>query len=447
MYNKLPEKDYVAIVVGGSNDIMHRGAVRAKILGITNDFADEDQPYVYPAITNGLQQVPPIGYYLRVRFLHGDINSGYYYAMSPTANIAPPVFTESYPDVAVGNLGEDGFFYTHNRQTHITEINNPGNNSQLTWDAAGFVTYESNVAHKNAGMGAKTNTGENLQHVLTEGTIDIFTCMPVGHNRKASGIGQGSEYLTISHISQATIDAFHGTMQPQTPTETPTVPQTESDIPKIDLVNMKGEVVDHVPIERTDQMVKRKGKVAKRIIVCHSEKECFPVMCNKFMTTMSNAHYLVGWNEGDPEILSDAKPVEAPTMPNATPATGSTAPATGEAAEMVAEMSTPVSTADDSKQYLKNTGFYQFIDIEDDAGMFGDATVGGEKANVDAVIIMLVNGFPVSDFTSYQREKVNILVQHIRKKFDNPDLPVITPNDFDTPNPRIDMSGFPVDGY
>ena len=412
MFNKLPDKDYTAIVVGGSNDIMHRGAVRVKILGITNDFSDDEQPYVYPAITTGLQQVPQIGYYLRVRFLHGDVNNGYYYGVSQTPNIAPAVFTENYPDVAVANLGEDGFFYTHNRKTHITDIVNPGNNSQITWDASGFVTYESNVAHGNAGMGAKDNKGENLQHVLTEGTIDIFTCMPVGHNRKTSGLGQGSEYLTVSHVSQATIDAFHGSVQPQVQSETPAAPQTEADVPKMDIINKSGDVVMSVPIDRTDKMVKRKGKANKRIIVCHSEGECFPVMAKKFMETTSNAHYLVGRAEGDPEVLS----------------------------------TTPSLEGVDAKQSLRNTGFYQFIDIEDDAGLFSNATVNTEKANVDAVIIMLV-GSAKADFTSYQRGIVDKLVEHVRAKAGNDEIPVITPNDFDVPNLVADMSNFPVDGY
>lgn len=407
MFNNLPDRDYTGIVVGGSNDTMHRGAVRVKILGITNDYEDDEQPYVYPAITTGIQQVPQVGYYLRIRFVGGDINSGYYYAMSQTPNINPAVFTENYPDAAVANLGEDGFFYTHNRHTHISKITNPGNNSELTWDASGFVTYESNVAHGNAGMGAKSNEGENLQHVLTEGTIDIFTCMPVGHNRASSGLGQGSEYLTISHVSQATIDAFHGSVKPVESTDTPAAPQTEADIPMMDIVDASGDTVMSVPIEHTDNMVKRKGKIAKRILVCHSEGECFPVMAKKFVETNSNAHYLVGRVAGDPE-----------TMP------------------------------EDGKGSLKNSGFYQFIDIEDDAGMFSGSKIDGEKANVDAVIIMLI-GSATEDFTSYQREIVDKLVVHIRTKFKNCDLPVCKPDDFDLPNTNLKslMPTFDVGGY
>ena len=396
MFNQLPDKDYIGLVVGGSNDISHRGAVRAKILGVTEEFEDSEQPYVYPAITTGIQQVPPIGYYLRVRFMNGDVNAGYYYGMSQTPDIAPAAFTEYYPDVAVANLGEDGFFYTHNRHTHITDIVNPGNNSTLTWDAAGFVTYESGTAHAQAGMGANEGTGENLHHVLTEATIDIFTCMPVGHNRANSGLGQGSEYLTISHVSQATIDAFHGQGQPQEQPETPQHPQTESDIPRVDIINRSGEVVDTVPMERTDQMIKRNGKEIKRILVCHTEGECFPIMAKKFMESSSNAHYLVGKVAGDPEVLSDLN---------------------------------------NDKDALKNSGFAQFIDLEDDGGVYSGCTIGGDKVNVDAVIIMLV-GSSMDDITPYQKSVLDKLVTHIRAKAKNDEIEVVSPNDFDALSAR-----------
>ena len=96
MFNELPDKDYTCIVVGGSNDISHRGAVRVKVLGVTDSYEDDEQPYVYPALCMGLQQVPEVGYYLRVRFMHGDLNCGYYYGMSQTQELLPAAFTEYY---------------------------------------------------------------------------------------------------------------------------------------------------------------------------------------------------------------------------------------------------------------------------------------------------------------------------------------------------------------
>ena len=50
IYNKLPDVDYLAVVVQGSVDTMHRGAVMARVLGVTDELDDEDQPYFYPAL-------------------------------------------------------------------------------------------------------------------------------------------------------------------------------------------------------------------------------------------------------------------------------------------------------------------------------------------------------------------------------------------------------------
>lgn len=407
MYNKLPDTDYLAVVVQGSVDTMHRGAVKARVLGITDELDDDDQPYFYPALNGSLQQVPPVGYYLRVRFEDGDINRGTYYGMSATTDVLPPEFADNYPDVAVGNLGEDGFFYTHNRQTHTTMITNPGNNSGFIWDASGFMTYESNVAHTRAGQGANEGGGANTHHVLTEATIDIFTCMPVGGNRDNTGIGQGSEYLQISHISQSTVDAFNGQPQQDDKAKAPALSEPFDDsVPHVDIVNKSGETVMKVPMERTDKQIKRNGKQTKRILVCHTEGECFPVMASKFTSTDTNAHFLVGKVAGDPEVLGESG----------------------------------------NKDNLKNSGFYQFIDLEDDGGAYSNATIDGEKANVDSVIIMLV-GDSDTPPTSYQMDVLDKLVVHIRKKADNFDIPVVSTNSFDTIQLRATISGFDADDF
>lgn len=409
-YNRLPPGDYIGLVIPGGVDTFHRGGVRAVILGVTEPFEDEDQPYIYPALGFGIQQVPPPGYYVLVRFIDGNINYGRYYGMSATPSLLPSEYAANYPDVAASNLGEDGFFYTHNRQTHVTTIENPGNSSRMVWDASGFITYESAVAYQNAGMGAKENQGSNTQHVLTEGTIDIFTCMPVGHNRNSTGIGQGSEYLIASHISQATVDAFHGTAPATDTTKNPSVEQTEQDIPKMELFDFEGQVVDRVPIDRTDYCVKRNGaKEIRKIIICHSEGECFPVMAKNFMTTTNNAHYLIGYKAGEPEMLAD----------------------------------TSSGLASGVKTALANTGFYQFVDIEEDCGACSGLTVNGEKVNVDSVVIMLI-GDAMSQPTQFQLETVDKLVTHIRYKAGD-DVPVYKPDNFDLPvSPTKLFPAFPA---
>ena len=99
-----------------------------------------------------------------------------------------------------------------------------------------------------------------------------------------------------------------------------------------------------------------------------------------------------------------------------------------------------------NKDQLKNSGLYQFIDLEDDGGAYSNATIDGEKANVDSVIIMFVgdNDTPPS---SYQLDVLDKLVTHIRAKADNFDIPVVSTSSFDTLQFRAMMSDFDADDY
>ena len=92
------------------------------------------------------------------------------------------------------------YLYTHNRRTHVSDIRNPGNNSGITWNEAGEITVESSNASEEEGSSSVS--------VLTEATIDIFTCKPVGS--PSNGVRSGSEYLRVPHISKATVDALRG---------------------------------------------------------------------------------------------------------------------------------------------------------------------------------------------------------------------------------------------
>lgn len=373
---------------------MHRGAVRVKVCGITDSWDDIEQPYVYPSLMGGIQQVPQKGYYLRVRFDRGDINSGRYYGMSATPSILPVDYVGEYPDVAVANLGEDDFFYFHNRNTHISEIRNAGNDTNITWDAAGMAVLECHTAYPQSGMGAPDGTGANVQQVLTEGTIDIFTCMPVGHNRDNSGIGQGSEYLGISHISQFTVDAFHGTALIDEPkVSTPDEPKLTSEADLRTLNGVKGEV--NVEFHATEKYIKRTDKVYTRILLCHTQGAGLGKAVTDSVKTNSCVHFVIGKNEGQLAIDDDGSGTD---------------------------------------------GFIQLIDISNDGGMFGSYKIGGEKANEGAVIIQVVGG-ATDNYTEYQKATVADVVNHVRKACGNDSLPLVTPDSFDgIPSPSLSMA-------
>lgn len=392
---KLEEDYYICEVVGGSQDAMHRGAVRVKICGITDTWDDSEQPYVYPALTGGMQQVPQKGYFLRVRFDRGDINCGRYYGMSATPSILPVDYVNEYPDVAVANLGEDNYFYTHNRNTHVSEIRNAGNDTRVTWDAAGMVELECNTAYGQAGMGAKEGNGANVQQVLTEATIDIFTCMPVGNNRANTGIGQGSEYLGISHISQLTVDTFNGTGTVEPPPEPkPEEAQlsSEADLRTIDGVDGPVQVEFHA----TERYIKRTDKVYTRILICHTQGAGIGKAITDSMKTNSCVHFIVGKNEGQISL--------------------------------------------DDADGSGTDGFVQLVEIGNDAGMFSSYKVGGDKANEGAVVIQVVGG-AMDNYTDYQKKIVADIVNHVRKNSGNGSLPLVTPDSFDgIPSPSLTMA-------
>lgn len=386
--NSLTNDYYICEVVETGIDSMKSGGVRAKILGVTDDYADDDQPYVYPQLGNGLQQVPQKGYLLRVRFRDGNINMGEYYGMSQTKTFLPADYVAGYPNVAVGNCGEDTFFYVHDRAQHITTVTNP-NSSKITWDASGNITHESSLAHNNAGMNAKSGGGRNVHPVLTEATIDIFTCMPVGHNRNNTGIGQGTEYLHVSHISQATIDAFNGNISANvTPNTSMGELDAASDSQMKDILDEKGGVVgsiyfEQIPIKNVST---RRNKQCKRIVICESGGVDFPTMSDKIIANGSttSVHFLVGCVDGDPEIKGDR----------------------GE---------------------LRNSGFVQYAEMKDDVMYGSKLKKGKDKINSDAVVIMLINSSKL-DFsaTDFQVEKVKQLITHIKKSFNVEDPCVIT---------------------
>src|SRR5574344_1645470 len=152
---KMTEDLYDAVVVSDEVDPNFSGGVRAKILGFTDSYADEDQPMVYPDLTNGQQSVPLKGYRLKVHFADGDINLGRY--------------TANYPHVGVTNLGTDGYYRTYNRKTGVTTTVNP-NGCTVTWDAAGTFLVESSSAYGNAGAGAANSAGTKNDAGLTEAT-------------------------------------------------------------------------------------------------------------------------------------------------------------------------------------------------------------------------------------------------------------------------------------
>lgn len=351
---------YYAQVVGTSVDPNRSGSVQARVSGVTDKWPDNMQPWFAPQLTTGMQQVPQKGHWLLVRFIDGDINQGMYYGVSATKNFLPDDYVSEYPDVAVFNMGETGYLYTHNRRSHISTVRNPGNNSEISWNAAGEVVMTSSNASDEAGVAPVS--------VLTEATIDIFTCKPVGSAENA--LRSGSEYLQVPHISKATIDALRGNGG-----STGTAVEGTKDA-EID-GQQKKEIVGkektyEVPFMESPAAKSRSAKVNKRIILSATgfTTPLAEALSNYTDDNAKNcAHYLIGVGDGDPDILA---------------------------------------TLDD-KSKAKNLGFIQCADIT------YDATLGSDmkgKPNLDAVSIVFYGDGVIN---SYQTEKMLDIVNHVKQ--------------------------------
>jgi hypothetical protein len=350
---------YYAQVVGSSVDPNRVGCVQARVSGVTDLWEDKFQPWFAPQLSTGMQQVPQKGHWLMVRFLDGDINQGMYYGVSQTKNFLPENFVGEYPDVAVLNMGESDYLYTHNRRTHITTIKNPGNNSGLTWNDAGEITMESSNASDEA--------GDPSLSVLTEATIDVFTCQPIGS--PSTGVRSGSEYLRVPHISKATIDALRGNGS-GTETVVKSVQDSEADGQETRELNGRNKTYT-IPFMESSASKKRTNKTNKRIILGATGSS--PLAAYLGIVTAIDSkvcvHYLVGLGDGQPDILS--------------------------------------SLSDQSA--AKNLGFIQCADITND-GTYGSDMKG--KKNIDAVSIMFYGD---GQLNKYQEEKMLDIINHVKK--------------------------------
>ena len=358
-YGKLSFPYYHAQVVGTSVDCNRAGSVQVRVKGVTDNWEDKLQPWVAPELTNGMQQVPQKGQWLLVKFLDGDINQGVYFGMSQTTSFLPTEYVEQYPDVAVLNLGESSYLYTHNRRSHISTVKNPGNRTDITWNEAGEISVSSSNAAAEA--------GNEPVSVLTETTIDIFTCMPIGS--PDTGVRAGSEYLRVPHISQATIDALRGTGSGM---EVAVKAVQDAEVDGVEKKQLVGtESTYSVHYMESPAAKNRNSKKNKRIVIGATMSSPFAVYLHMFThpgATVS-AHYIVGVADGNPDIMSEL----------------------------------------DDMSKAKNLGFIQCVEIEND-GTYGSDDP--RKLNIDAVSVVFYGD---GTLNTYQQKKLADIANHVKK--------------------------------
>ena len=231
---------------------------------------------------------------------------------------------------------------------------------------------------------ASDEAGDASISVLTEATIDVFTCQPIGS--PSSGVRAGSEYLRVPHISKATIDALRGNGSGNE-TVVKSVQDSEADGQETRELNGVNRTYT-VPFMESPASKKRTNKTNKRIIIGATGSSPLASYLGTVTAIESKVcvHYIVGLGDGQPDILS--------------------------------------SLADQAS--AKNLGFIQCAEIEND-GTYGSDMRG--KKNIDAVSIMFYGD---GTLNKYQQEKMVDIVNHVKKAGNMEEIEVIA---FQTLNP------------
>lgn len=380
---KWTDQYYDAIVINDDVDPNHAGAVRVKIFGVTEELENEQQPFASPSV-NSIQAVPTKGTYLRVSFDEGDVNKPKYFQVSPEKTQLPQEFRDNYPNVSVANLGGDFFLMVHDRAEKNTLITHPSA-SKIQWDGRGRVAHDSDKGYDNAGRNAFRGRGEKLQAVLTEGTIDVFCCTPVGNNLEDGGAFQGSEYFFVTHISKSTVNAINGVLDSDFNTQVESARDTGTqEETKKELVDANGIVIRSVEFVETTSVIARNGnKTVKKIVIDYTGQNDFPAMGEKILNDANkiSAHYLVGQQDG-------ASVIEGQNLPE-----GQQSPS-----DLI-------------------RGFIQFSELENDCYLGSNFPPIGPKDNEDTISILLVSDG--TQFTDFQYDTINQIIQNARTVFED----------------------------
>jgi hypothetical protein len=381
--NKWGDKYYDAVVINDDIDPNHAGAVRVNVLGVTDGLEVEQLPFATPSV-NSIQAVPTKGTYLRISFDEGDVNKPKYLQVSPEKTQLPADYKDNYPNISVANLGGDFFIMTHDRGEKNTIITHPSA-SKLQWDEKGRLTHDSDKGYNNAGRGAYKGRGGKIQSVLTEGTIDVFCCTPVGNNLDNGGAFQGSEYFFVTHISKSTVNAINGVLDSDFNTQVESARETGTEEEtKKELVDADNNVVRNVEFVETTSVVARNGnKTVKKIVLDYTGQNDFPAMGEKILddTNKVSAHYLVGQADG-------ASVIEGQNLP-----------------------------ADQKSGSDLIRGFIQFAELENDCYVGSNFPPLGPKDNEDTISIMLVGDG--TNFTDFQYDIINMIIQNARTVFED----------------------------
>lgn len=280
---KLDKPFYEAIVVSDETDRTLSGGVRILVIGVTDTLEDDVQPLALPAV-DSFMGVPTKGSYLKVYFEDGDIHQPIYLQVSPQKSYLSSDYIANYPNVAVANLGSDFFQMIHDRQAKRTLIDHDSNSS-ITWDAFGTIIHDSQNGYENSGDGAKQGEGEKVQRVLTEGTVDVFTC---------TVHAGGSEYFKVTHVSKETV---LGTIESSQKLAEKTTESTEgTGTDSIETRELGGNTIEYL---QAKNIIIDSNRKVKLVVIGNTGNNDFVISINSLLESNVSTHYVVGRNNGE----------------------------------------------------------------------------------------------------------------------------------------------------
>jgi len=390
---KLNDAYYDAIVISDKVDPQSMGAVQIQILGVTEKLEVKDQPWALPSVNN-IQAVPTKGTNLRIVFDEGDINKPKYVSWSPKKSALPEAFVAQYPNIAVSNLGDDNFIMVHDRAKRETGIIHPSNSS-VSWNSLGQLIHDSEKGYNNAGRYGGSN-GTKIHSVLTEATIDIFCCTPVGNNTASGGAYQGSEYLFATHMAQNTYDRIVNgvsSTQNENTTSNPIESPSGADSETRDLVAINGDILETIDFIPSPTTIKTVNSNKKRILVGFIGHNDFASTVNASSDASANfnAHYIVG---------------------------------TGPKAQM-----TDGNSSSNVNAQNKSLGLAQCIDFEFESYYCSNAKFNNanEPANKNTITVVLIGDG--SSTTDYQYKEVGAILQNAKYVTGDNAVELYTTND------------------
>jgi len=375
---RFTDKYYEGRVVNNDVDPNHAGAVRVMIIGITDSLPDKDQPFAIPAL-NLLTGVPTAGTYLEIVFDEGDIHKPKYFGESSEQTYLPKDYVDEYPNVAIGNLGGDFFSMRHDRKNKDTLIQHPSE-SDILWDSFGRISHDSDNAYDEnsdqAGTANEAIGGSRILPVLTQGTVDIFTCRVFGAGEIAM---QGSEYLFTAHMSKDTVNRIKNEVTASS------IVEDEEDNPDV-----KPDPSEYRPLLDGQVLWEKAPKPGKDRLI----KDI-----NTVVVTSSGGDSFLRATQ----IIGLSKDVKETTQ--------SVHYIIGKSAHNASTNGANVSSGEETNI---SSGFVQTVELNQEASWFSSAIKSDNNKSIhNNSIVILAICKDLKDLTAYQTENINNIIKHV----------------------------------